>query len=157
MTSTEQETIELFVSLFEANITDPLTGRAAKGTKWIYDDQARLDLNSYPRISVLMADSRYEQYAVGDTDQLETQTIVVEVTTRKNDKITVGSITDARGEQIVDYLAKECKETIKNNHSEFITNGILAAIPETSSRSVMPGKLGEVVLQRLTFLVSVIN
>ena len=70
MVTTEQEMVEYIVSLIEANITDPLTGRAAKGKKWVYDDIPRDDLSDYPRIAVYPVVSNYQEYAGNWTTNL---------------------------------------------------------------------------------------
>ena len=155
MGKTEQEIAELFITLFEANITDPLTGRLAKGKKWIYDDAPRLDLAEYPRISVTPVDSTYTQVGVGLTEQLEDVTIAVDVYSRKDDKINVTGTGDAeRAEQIVDFLAKRCREVIRANHSTFLTNDILHVIPETKNRSVIEDDL---IIERMTFKALSVN
>jgi len=153
MGKTEQEVVELLISEFEANITDPLN----RSNKWIYDDSPRLDLAGFPRIAVVPNTSLYEQLSIGNTEQLEDFTIVVEVYAQKESKVTVGSTTDARGEQQADYLTKEVKNYIKNNHATWITNDLLHIIPETYTRSVVPGRLGNIVIDRITLRVLTVN
>ncbi len=151
----EQEICEIVVTLLESNITDPLSGRLAKGKKWIYDDPARLDLAEYPRISVTPAQSNYEEFATGvQAQQLEKSVIVIEVYGRKQDKINVkGTSATDRGEQVVDYLANQVRSVIKNNHATFITNGILSLRPETKNRSIV----GDLLIERMTFRAQVVN
>lgn len=159
MVITEQEVVELIIAQLEANITDPLSGRLAKGKKWIYDDPPRMDLSSYPRISVTPVQSSYAEFALGDQEQqLEDMTILLEIVTRKSDKINVkGDSTPERAEQIVDFLAKEVRQFMKSNYATWNTNNILSLRPETNNRSVVPGDKGELVVQRMTYLARVVN
>jgi len=152
---TEQEICELLVTLLNSNITDPLSGRLAKGKKWIYDDIPRLDLAEYPRISVTPAQSSYEEFAVGvQAQQLERSVILIEVYGRKQDKINVkGSAATDRGEQVVDYLANQIRSVIKSNHATFISNDILSLRPESKNRTIA----GELIIERMTFRAQVVN
>ena len=141
MAISEQSTVELLVTQLEDNITDPLSSRNGSGKKWIYDDQPRDDVTGYPRISIEPTPSIYDEFALGDLSQLESQSIVITVYAKKQTKMTVGSISDARGEQIVDELALQIREYIKSAHSTWVSNGYLSIRPQTKNRTVVDDKV----------------
>lgn len=150
MGKTEQEVIELIVSLLESNITDPLN----RNKKWIYDDRPRLDLTAYPRISVTSGQSLYELQGLGNTAQNEEFLIIIEVYVNKNSKIDVNSdLTDEYAEQIVDYLSKQVKDTIKDNRDYFITNDVCYVLPESSTRDVVDN----LIYQNIVFRAASVN
>ena len=153
MAISEQSTVELIMARLETNITDPLSSRITDGKKWIYDDAPRDDASGYPRISIEPVPSNYSEFALGDLSQLEDQTIVISIYSRKTTKMTVGSIVDARAEQIVDELALQIREYIKGAHSVWVANGYLSIRPATKNRSVV----GDRVIATMTVIAKVKN
>ena len=146
----EQQTAELIISLLEDNIQDPL----GRDKKWIYDDTPRLDISSYPRISVTPLNTNYETQGMGSYSQLEDQTIVVEVYVDKNSKINVSNGSEEeRAEQVADYLHRKIQTVIRANAQYFCDNGLLSVTPTDFNKSVN----GKLIVFRDTFLAQVIN
>ena len=153
MAISEQNTVELIIAQLETNITDPLTSRRSIPKKWIYDDAPRPDSSSYPRISVEPTPSVYSEFALGDLGQFESQTIVITIYAKRKTKMTVGSVAATRGEQVVDELALQIREYIKNAHPTWVSNGYLSIRPATKNRS----DVGEFVLATMTIIAQVKN
>lgn len=143
----EQELTELIVSQLTDNITDPLTSRAAVPKKWIYDDEPRDDVSGYPRISVEPATTSDAEFAVGDLDMIQSMFISVAIYSKKQTKMTVGTVNAERGEQVTGELSKQVRNFIKNNHAFWITQDILEIRPQTTNRT----SVGDRVIDTIVF------
>lgn len=139
---TEQEVVELIISLLRDNITDPATERASKGKTFIYDDIPRADITSTPRIGVYPVTSNYSSVGIGYSEQLEEGTIAVQIVTQKTDKFN-----SLRAEQLVDNLSKQIRDLIRGNHTYFVSNDVQHLVPETQNRAEVDG----LVIENMTF------
>lgn len=128
---TPDQVVDMFVTLFRANLTDPITDRRNRGGTWIYDDQPRFDA-TFPRIWVfyLPASFRPGGQSTNPPTFLMTARFQVQVIARVGSLIDVDA--DGTGEKVdeqVNYLGNQCVLAVKNNQATFNNGSILHAIP----------------------------
>ena len=154
-----QSVIETIATRLRSQLTDPISGRGTKTKKWIYDDLTRVDLSSYPRMTITPGPESAERRGVGDHGTKDTYRIVIEVITTKEMKITGGAYDGLRSEQVIHKLAEDVLNVIRTSHdSTWVPAGILSIIPETNNTTYpKPGTGEEFVIKRLTLRAKVSN
>jgi|GEM_PF-3950835 len=128
---TPDQVVDVLVTLFRDNLTDPLVERRNRGGTWIYDDQPRADA-SFPRIWIfyLPASFRPGGQSNNPPEFLCTCRFQVQIISRVASKIDVdGDGVGEKCDEQVNYLGNKCVLAVKNNQSVFDNLGLLHCIP----------------------------
>ena len=160
MGKTSQEVVEIIVAKLRNDVSDPLTGRASKNKEWIYDDltSSRMDSSKYPRMQVYPGPVTPDLRGVGTQRTIDADRIVIDIFAKKTDKISIGSYSPARAEQMLGVLGQQVQDVIKDNHDHWVSEGILSIkVESVNSNYPRPGTGEDLLYYRITLRARVQN
>lgn len=117
------------LEFLKVNLIDPISSRASA---WIYDDEARIDLDktAYPKILLKTNDQEVmkERLAIGSTGTIETAPLIVQIKAKIGEYYGIGQ-EKWTAREFAAYIGHQAEDLIKQNHDYFIDHGFLHVIP----------------------------